>query len=567
MLLSLHIENIATVKKLDVDFGAAFNVLTGETGAGKSILIDSIGLLLGDRFEKSLIRTGETQALVSGLIGNLSAETLSELSEMGIHADEEGLIHIARQITADGKSRARINGASVSIAQLRGVGERVLNILGQSDHQLLCDEKAYVSYLDRFAETEDLLARYRGIYSELTALDSKIKALAIDESEKMRLLDIYRYQIKDIESLSLTPGEDEKLLEEEKRVKHAERIDKNARFAYMALKGAERGSAAYILDRTVAAIEKISDVIPEAGEMRAELQDCIYRIEDVASRMSDLLVTEHDENPEVLLDKLETRLALIEKAKKKYGGTVEEILAYAKDLKAKVARLDDTDGEIDALEKKKKSVLAALEKVAESLHKKRLEAAKELSCRVVDNLRFMDLESVRLLVSVDRLGTDENSYRSNGADSVQFLISTNKGESLRPIAKVASGGELARIMLALTTVIAGKNHVQTMIFDEIDTGVSGKTSRKLGIKLLELAQNVQVLCITHSAQVASLADSHYFVSKKEKGERTETAVTLLDQVGQEEEISRILGGISVTDAQRNAALDMLREKASILATF
>ena len=307
--------------------------------------------------------------------------------------------------------------------------------------------------------------------------------------------------------------------------------------------------------------------MPETAQMTAELHDCVYKIEDVAAQMSDLLGQFGDENPEAVLDKLESRLAAIDKLKKKYGNTVEEILAYAKELKSKVARLTDSDSEIAELEHKKKQLLKGLEQIAQKLHEKRVKAAKELSQKVVENLRFLDLGSVRFLVSVERLGQEESCYRSNGADNVAFLISTNKGESMRPIAKVASGGELARIMLALTTVIADKNHVQTMIFDEIDTGVSGKTSRKLGIKLLELAQNVQVLCITHSAQVASLADSHYFVSKKEMADRTETSVAVLTKEGQQAEIARILGGIFVTDAQRNAALDMLNEKESILSRF
>ena len=367
MLLSLHIENIATVKTLDIDFESGFNILTGETGAGKSILIDSIGLLLGDRVEKTLIRTGENEAAVSGLFGNLSPETVKELSALGIETDEEGMLHIARQMTAEGKSRARINGAGVSLSLLRAVGEKIMNILGQSEHQLLADEKAYITYLDRYAETEDLLLDYTEVYNQYTEINNAIRALVMDEGEKMRMLDMYRYQLKEIEVLRLTPGEDEKLLEEEKRFKNAERIDKNARFAYMALKGSERGSASYILERTIASIEKISDVVPQAGQMTAELQDCVYKIEDVAVRMQDLLDYFGEESPEAKLDKLEARLAAIEKIKKKYGRTVEEILAYAEDLKAKVNALTDTDGEIELLEKKKKSYCRTEKIVIESL--------------------------------------------------------------------------------------------------------------------------------------------------------------------------------------------------------
>ena len=419
MLLSLHIENVATIKSLDIDFESGFNILTGETGAGKSILIDSIGLLLGDRFDKSLIRTGEEEASVSGLFGNLSADALAQLLDMGVKADEEGSIFIARQITAEGKSRARINGAGVSISLLRSVGEKIMNILGQSEHQLLSDEKAYMAYLDRYAETEELIDEYKAVYGEYAALDTQIKALQMDEGEKMRMLDMYRYQLKEIEVLGLTPGEEEKLLEDEKRFKNAERIDKNARFAYMALKGSERGSASYILERTIASIEKIGDVVPEAGKMTAELRDCVYKIEDVAVQMHDLLDYFGEENPESVLDKLETRLASIEKMKKKYGKTVEEILLYGGELKAKITALSDTDGEIELLQKKKKTIEKQLEEKANLLHEKRVKMAAELSQKVVENLRFMDLEGVRFLVSVERVA-GKNPYTANGADTEDF---------------------------------------------------------------------------------------------------------------------------------------------------
>ena len=569
MLLSMHIENIATIKQMDIDFGEQFNVLTGETGAGKSILIDSIGLLLGDRFDRSLIRTGEQEALVTGLVGRFDEDIRQSIVALGIALDDEGNLLISRQITADGKSKARINGMAVSVAVLKSVGELAISILGQSDHQLLRDENSYIDYLDRFASVCEELSSYQTVYRQYMDIDAQLKALSMSESERIRMVEMLTYQLKDIEALGLEPGEDEKLLAKEKMIKNSERIEKNARFAYMALKGADKGSATYILERTIASVEKLSDVVPDAPEMIEQLRDCVYKIEDIAGRVNELLAYHQDEDPIRALDQLEERLAAIERLKRKYGNTVDEILQYAKELKAKLATLTDMDDQIEDLEKKKNAILAQLEAKAQALHEARKKASKEMSSLVLDNLYFLDMENARFEVVVNRLTNSEeqDAYRANGGDEVLFMISANKGEDMRSLAKVASGGELARIMLALHTVIADHYHVGTMIFDEIDTGVSGKTARKLGIKLLSLSRAVQVLCVTHSAQVASLSDTHFLIRKKEKEGRTETFTTALDEKGRLEEVARIIGGIHVTDAQRRAAEDMLGEKPDILAMF
>lgn len=569
MLLSLHIENIALIRRLDIDFGPHFNVLTGETGAGKSILIDSIGLLLGDRFDRSLIRTGENEALVCGLIGGLPQETLAALSESGIVPDSDGCIQLLRTLTADGRSRARINGMAVSLTQLRSVGESAISILGQSDHQLLRDEEAYRGYLDRYAADEEALKTYSELYHSYTALSAEIRRLSMSEGERIRRVDMLSFQLKEIEALKLTKGEEERLFEREKLIKSAERIEKNARYAYTALKGAEKGNVSLWLEKSVSALEKLSDVVPEAGSMAEQLQECAYRIDDIAGQVYGLLAFHNDEDPEAELDKLETRLAAIERLKKKYGASVDEIIAYAEKIRTELQSLSGADDRIEELQHEKKKILLRLEEAGGKLHDLRAEAAVSLSGNIVETLRYLDMENVRFSVEVKRhRGADaESSFLPHGYDDVSFLISANKGEAAHSLAKVASGGELARIMLALQTAVSGRENVNTLIFDEIDTGVSGKTARKLGIKLLMLSRKVQVLCVTHSAQVASLSDAHYKISKHSQGERTETSVIELDAEGRLSEIARILGGICVTDAQRGAAADMIGERESILAGF
>lgn len=568
MLLSLHIENIALIRKLEIDFGPHFNVLTGETGAGKSILIDSIGLLLGDRFDKSLIRTGETEATVSCLVCELAEDTLSQLSEMGIYPDEDGCVQLSRCVSADGRSRARINGISVSLTQLKSVGEAAISILGQGDHQLLRDETAYRAFLDRFADDHKELDAYDDIYRQYTAVSAEMTKLSGDESERIRRMDMLRYQLREIEELKLTPGEDMRLLEEERVVKSAERIEKNARYAYTALKGAEKANVLLWLEKSAAALEKLGDVVPDAAAMAEQLKECAYKAEDVAGQVYDMLAFHHDEDPEAVLDRLETRLAAIERLKKKYGASVDEMLAYAEKIRCELQTLSCADDRLIELQQQKQRLEAQLEEKAARLHEVRVAAADALSAGIVETLRYLDMENVAFSVEVNRLSqTGEGNYRPHGCDEVSFMISANKGEAKRSLAKVASGGELARIMLAMQTAISGRENVRTFIFDEIDTGVSGKTARKLGVKLLSLSRSVQVLCVTHSAQVASLSDAHYKISKHSDGERTQTQVVLLDEGGRLDEISRIMGGISVTDAQRRAAAEMIGERETVLSGF
>ena len=322
------------------------------------------------------------------------------------------------------------------------------------------------------------------------------------------------------------------------------------------------------LEKSAAALEKLGDVVPDAAAMAEQLKECAYKVEDVAGQVYDMLAFHHDEDPEAVLDRLETRLAAIERLKKKYGASVDEMLAYAEKIRCELQTLSCADDRLIELQQQKQRLEAQLEEKAARLHEVRVAAADALSAGIVETLRYLDMENVAFSVEVNRLSqTGEGNYRPHGCDEVSFMISANKGEAKRSLAKVASGGELARIMLAMQTAISGRENVRTFIFDEIDTGVSGKTARKLGVKLLSLSRSVQVLCVTHSAQVASLSDAHYKISKHSDGERTQTQVVLLDEGGRLDEISRIMGGISVTEAQRRAAAEMIGERETVLSGF
>lgn len=564
MLRSLHIENIALIRRMDIDFADSFTVLTGETGAGKSILIDSIGLLLGDRADRSLIRTGETEALVWGLVDGLSEGVWQYLVGFGIARDPEGSVLLSRQIYADGKSKARINGAAVSLSVLRSVGERLIGILGQSEHQMLRDETSYTSYLDQYAHTQAELMDYRMVYTDFCALSREIADLSRSESERLRTLEMLQYQIKDIDALSLKKGEDVALYEKEKQIKGAERLTKHARFVYSALKGAEKASADYIIERSVAALDKIKDIVPQGEEWIEKLRDIQFGLQEVSEAVYATVSDLDTADPAALLDKIETRLAAIERLKRKYGSSVDEILEYRRGLAERLDELENADARIEELQAKLALLRADLVIKAKALHDKRTAYARKLDSAVVASLEELDMHGVRFLASVTDLSLggekcDDTCFTQDGCDCVEFLISANKGEDLRSLAKVASGGELSRLMLALRTVMADQDGVGTLIFDEIDTGVSGKTARKLGLKLKQLASQVQVLCVTHSAQVASLGTKHYLIHKEQLQERTETFVSALDGHERINELARILGGISVTDAQRKAAEDMLNE--------
>ena len=560
MLLSLHIENIAVIKSVDFDFTPGFMVLTGETGAGKSIVIDSINLLIGGKGDRELIRHGEPYAMVSGLFGDLSEYTVERLSDLGIQVPEDGTILVQRTLLSDGKNKIMINGRSVSLAVLKNVMPYLVSIHGQSDTASLFDSKKHVELIDVYAGCEGLLEEYRAAYSSLEAIRREKNELIRKSREGERMKEILEYQIKDIDSAALHAGEEEELVDKKVKLKNSEKITKNSEFVFKALRGSERGSVAYLLDRSITALSQISDVVPDFAEYSERLRDMLYQIEDVAEEVYAVL-SDIDDDPTSTLNDIESRLDKISKLKRKYGITVEEILSFRDNAFKEYEALENSDEMIKRLSEQERDAYNKALALADKLHGIRCSAAKSLEEKVKETLEFLDMPKVVFFASIkESFNSGEKLLNKDGSDSVEFYISANRGAEPQPLSKIASGGEMSRIMLALKSVIADRDGIPTVIYDEIDAGVSGKTARKIGIKMLGLSRNTQLFCVTHSAQIASLGDVHFLISKGDVNGATETSVTQLDEVGRVAELSRILGGIDVTDSQRAAARDMLAEK-------
>ncbi len=553
MIESLHIENIAVVKSLDVDFNSGMTVLSGETGAGKSIIIDSLNLLMGGRADRDLIRTGEERAEVSAVFGKLSENARRIISELGFDITD-GTVMLSRSVGQNGSS-ARLNGRAVTLSILREIAVTLFNIHGQSDNQQLMDPKNHGMLLDSYANCVETRQRYYEIYKKLLHVRAEIDSLQRDEQEQNRLSEMLRYQIADIDAVKPKKGEEEALTELAKKLRSVEQITKVCGLVEKALEGGEKGKGAiYLTDRAANALCSIADAVPEAEELSNRLNDIRYELEDIAASLSDF----EDFGGEDALEKLdrtEARLDAIAKLKRKYGNSVEEILEFRG---RSAAALDDIEHFADRmieLQEKEAKLKGEAKKIAEELRNTRRLAAKGLTASVTETLSFLDMPKVRFEISMK----PTREFCATGMDEIEFLISANPGEPLMPMVKIASGGELARIMLSLKNVLNTCDGVDTVIFDEIDTGISGKTSRKVGIKLKEIGKGAQVLCVTHSAQIASIADHHLFISKREIDGRAQTSLKELDEEGRVEEIARILGGIEITEAQRAAAREMIAE--------
>ena len=551
MLQSLHIENIAVIKSLDIDFEKGFSVLSGETGAGKSIIIDSINMLSGNRVSRELVRTGEEKALVSAVFTDFGDEVKVILEEYGFDAEED--IMLQRALSKDGKSVVKLNGRTITQTLQRDICRFLINIHGQNENQRLMNKSAQLDILDAFAENRDLLSQYSEVYKQLTEAKARLDELNSNQAEKIRMRDIYAFQLEEINSVKLKNGEEEKLEADRVRLGSIEKISEKANLVYRALYAGEKGSAVYLLERSAAALDKISDVLPEVKALSEKLNDYRYEIEDIALTVRDY--ASDAENPTEQLNKIESRLDAINKLKKKYGNTVEEILEFRDKIAKLLDEIDNSDDIKQDISNEIKRVGKIAVGLAEQIHERRMLAAEKITAGVMENLEFLDMPKVRFKVSVNS-GT---KLRADGSDEVEFLIATNAGEPLLPLEKIASGGELSRIMLALKCVLSDKDGVGTVIYDEVDTGISGKTSRKVGIKLKEISKFMQIISVTHSAQIASLADYHYLISKHDIDDRTESSVDLLDGDGRIAEIARILGGINVTAAQINAAREMIEE--------
>ena len=552
MLQSLHIENVAVVKRLDVEFSAGMTALTGETGAGKSIIIDSLNLLSGNRADKELIRSGSDRAEVSAVFSSLSSQTISALAELGFEADD-ACIMLSRVLTQSSSS-ARINGRPVTLSLLRDAAVLLFGIHGQNDNLRLLDPKNHIDILDAYAGNKDKREEYYELYRKILHIRAEIDSISKDSRERLRVREMLKFQIDDIDSAKLREGEEEALEALVGKLRHLERINKCCALVEKALEGSKGMGAIYLTDRASSALESISDAVPEAESLSSRLAEVKYELEDIAASVSEL-ADFGDGDPTARLDKAEGRLDTISRLKRKYGSTVEEILAFRREAAEKLEYIDTADDRKADLEDELEKISASAKEIAKQLRESRKRAALGLTKSVKETLAFLDMPKVAFEAGINAAP----EFNPCGLDEVEFLISANPGEPLMPMARIASGGELARIMLSLKNVLNLSDGIDTVIFDEIDTGISGKTSRKVGIKLKEIGREAQVICVTHSAQIASLAHTHLFVSKREVEGRTESAVSLLDDDARVSEIARILGGIEITSAQRVAALEMISE--------
>lgn len=554
MLRSLHIENVAVVRRLDVDLSHGFSALTGETGAGKSIIIDSINLLLGNRVSREIIRTGESVATVSAVFEELSTQVTKTLEELGF-AVEDGMLMLSRTLNRDGRSQTRVNGQAITQSMQREIAKQLVSIHGQSDQQRLLQKSAHAELLDAYAIPDAEKNAYRACYVSWKDAKKRLESAVSDEGEKLRLLEMLHFQIADIDAMKLKTGEEALLEKERDRLLNLEKINRHAEQAYRLLKGGEKGGALDMIARAESALRGLCGIVDGVEELQERLESATSELFDVAETVIGF-VDDDRMDPTERIDRIETRLEGISKLKRKYGNTVEEVLAFRASAQMRLDELELSDEARLALEKEVKHLEKEAWQAAAALRTRRIKAAEEITRQVSEALSFLDMPKVRFDVRIDPAPLGEN-----GADDIEFMIATNPGEPLQPMIRIASGGELSRIMLALRSVINDRDGAATVIFDEVDTGVSGKTSRKIGIKLKSTAARTQVLCVTHSAQIASLADTHFLISKQEKDGRAETSLRALSKDERVEEIARILGGIHITDAQRQAALEMIDEYA------
>lgn len=557
MLRILRIENIAVAREVELELGRGFSVLTGETGAGKSILIDGLTLVLGGRISKDMIRPGEKNASVTAIFSDVE-NILPELDGLGIHPDEEGEITVRRVFSEDGKSSTKINGKSASVSELRELSSLLVNINGQNDTHTALDQSTHIDLLDEYSELDR--SAYSGLYREYLDAVRNLKEIKESLRDRSMMTDILKYQIKEIDAAKLSdPEEEEKLEKLRIKLKDIEKISNYTGIVVRALSQSEKGvTAAYMLEKAQAALAQLGGVMENAQELAEKLESMRYEIIDIAEQASDLIDSDM-QNPEEKLDHVEKRLSLISRLEKKYGADISEILSFREEAAKKLDALESGDLAVKEAEAALAKAYEAALAEAERLSGIRSENAKILSDQVGASLKYLDMPKARFEVKVSRDYSSDGKeiLNPNGCDSVCFMFTANPGYPMKELSKVASGGELSRTVLAIKCALAGKQGVDTVIFDEIDTGVSGATSQKIGMKLRELSKHIQVICVTHSPQVASLADAHFFIHKSEKDGKAESFVRLLTDEERISEIARIIGGVTVTDKQIQAAREML----------
>ncbi len=548
MLSLLHIENIAVIECADISFDPGFNILTGETGAGKSIVIDAISAVLGERAYRDMIRTGSTKASVRAVFTDVPE--FSWFSENGVPYDPETMIQ--REVYLDGKNICRVNGTLVTVSILRKLGAQLIDIHGQHDSASLFDESNHLVFLDSFAGNDALLQEYSQCYDAVTQLQDQIDAMTMDESEKIRRMETLRYQIEEISKADLHIGEDVQLEDRRKILQNAEKLSDGIHCAVELLYGGDDSDgAAALLSDAERELGKLSRYTDAYDTIREKLADLMYQVQDVAEEVRDArddLSYSSDE-----LEQIESRLDVIHRLRRKYGATCEDILNYLEQATKELDEIEFADDHIEKLKKKLQQAEKTAWDVAYNLRLKRQAGAQDLTKQILTELAQLDMPKVQFSCEFT-----ETKLMPNGADTVAFYMSANVGEALKPLSKVASGGELARIMLAIKNVLAQQDVVSTLIFDEVDTGVSGRAAQKVAEKLRSVATTKQVLCVTHLPQLAALAQTHLLIAKDVRQGRTYTTVTPLDFEGRKRELARMIGGATITQTTLLSAEEMLR---------
>ena len=548
MLELLHIENIAIIEAADIEFAPGFNALTGETGAGKSIVIDSLSAVLGQRTSRELIRTGAEKAFVSAAFSGMAPELTEEL---GIQPEADGTLLLQREIQTDGKNVCRVNGRPVTVGQLRALGARLLNIHGQHDGQQLLDEEQHIVYLDSFGRVESLAITYAEKYKNFTDIRRQIGALQMDEAEKARRVDTLQYQIEELRRAKLKPGEEEELTARRGMLRNAEKFLDAVAGADYALNGDDSGGGA------LSALRQAQDALGGVRHLDDAFGQLYERLGEAYSEVYDIAATVEDKRGELdvspgELDRVESRMDLLYRLKKKYGATVEDMLDYQARCEAELAQIEDAGDTLARLEQALSKAEKEARQAAQALSDARKAAADRLTSQILAELQQLDMGKIRFAADFA-----EKPLDSDGMDTVRFLMSANVGEELRPIHKIASGGELARIMLAMKNVLSEQDHVGTMVFDEVDTGVSGRAAQKVAEKMARISRRKQVLCVTHLPQLAAMADTHFSVEKGERGGRTYTEVRRLDREQRRRELARLTGGSHVSQTMLDGAEELL----------
>lgn len=560
MLTELQIKNVAIIDKLNIEFGNGFNVLTGETGAGKSILIDSINMALGGRTNRDLVRRGAESAY-SQAIFEVSSKVMNELKELDIET-EDGILMLSRKITADGKSTCKINGITYPLAVVREVSELLLTIHGQQDNHSLLKPSAHRDFIDDYAKNSELLTEYKAKYNEYTELNKRYAELSLAETDKEHRLDLLRYSAVEIENAKLKTAEEEELEQRRGFLTNIESIMSNVSMAYNCLYGDEMTKSAYdLLDEASGCLSNAAEYDVSLGSYSETVASALADIDDVTRELKSYIDGTDYEPDE--LDMIETRLAMISDLKRKYKcGSVAELIECGNRFRAEIESIENLDNSLNELEEMIELSRTKLNAAAKKLTDSRIKAGRELSESVMRELAELDMEKV-----VFDVKTEKTDFGVNGCDDIEFLISTNPGEDLKPLSKIASGGEMSRIMLAIKSVLSENDIVDTMIFDEIDTGVSGRAAQKISEKISKISRSKQVLCITHLAQIASLGDNQYLIEKTSDSEHTSTSVKLLSRDARKYELARIIGGVSVTETTMKAAEEMLVQAESLKASF